>query len=110
MKSPQDSSGEETKNDSRGILQEILANSDRKNDSTEQDFQSEIREELVSSATKPVSQTPTPKKRTMRPLYSVILNEIASLSLRKAYSEMLLPDDFEESSPEDKNIQRAIEE
>ena len=33
MKFTQDSSGEETKNDSRGILQEILVKSDRKDDS-----------------------------------------------------------------------------
>jgi hypothetical protein len=48
MKSPQDSSGEETKNDSRGILREILADSDNKNDSAEQNFEKEIRSEIVS--------------------------------------------------------------
>lgn len=44
-KSPQDSSGEETKNDSRGILREILVNEDNKNDSAEQILSNEFRSE-----------------------------------------------------------------
>ena len=45
LKQQQDSSGEETKNDSRRILREILADSDNKNDSAEQNFEKEIRSE-----------------------------------------------------------------
>ena len=45
MKSLEDSSGEETKNDSRGILREILADSDHKNDSASFSSVNEIREE-----------------------------------------------------------------
>ena len=45
MKQPQDSSGEETKNDSRGILREILVNEDNKNDSAEQILSNEFRSE-----------------------------------------------------------------
>lgn len=49
MKSPQDSSGEETKYDSREILQEILTNSVTKNENTKStNVEDEIRQELVS--------------------------------------------------------------
>ena len=44
-KEPQDSSGEEAKNDTREILQEILAKSDRKNDSAEEGFEKEFQPE-----------------------------------------------------------------
>lgn len=44
-KEPQDSSGEEIKNDSRRILQEILATSERKNDSAEESFEKEFQPE-----------------------------------------------------------------
>ena len=107
----QDSSGEENKNDSRGILQEILV---AKGDSAaeedgpvEQEFQQE-----KASLEKPkcVSQNQTPSKKTLRPLYSVNLDDLISLSLRKAYSEMLPPDSFSEASPEHQNIHKVIEE
>ena len=52
LKSPEDSSGEETKNDSRGILPEFLADSNHKNDSAEQTSSNEFRSELVSYGTK----------------------------------------------------------
>jgi hypothetical protein len=46
----------------------------------------------------------------LRPLYSVNLDDLISLSLRKAYSEMLPPDSFSEASPEHQNIHKVIEE
>lgn len=57
-----------------------------------------------------VSQNQTPSKKTLRPLYSVNLDDLISLSLRKAYSEMLPPDCFNEASPENQNIHKVIEE
>ena len=57
-----------------------------------------------------VSQNQTPSKKVLRPLYSVNLDDLISLSLRKAYSEMLPPDCFSEASPEHQNIHKVIEE
>jgi hypothetical protein len=56
------------------------------------------------------SETQTPNKKILRPLYSANLDDLISLSLRKAYSEMLPPDYRSETSTEHQNIHQVIEE